>query len=98
MYKEVLKMTHSAYREIILAHLDARNTSDCIQYDYTNHKPLYVIEMCKELLSAILKAGGTCALADVLRADTVASGHVDYVSKFALYCDELARGVFDKRA
>ena len=87
-----------SFRDTILAHLKGRSQEDCNTLDPETHKPVYVIRMCEELLKAILEKGGTCDLQDVLRADSLAAGHVDYVAKLSLYCDELARGVFYKRA
>lgn len=35
--------------------------------------------------------------ADIMRAERMATGHCDYVKKFALYCAELAMGFTDIR-
>lgn len=53
--------------------------------------PAYVLRMAEALLTAVnAHSRGPVTLADILRADTLASGHVDYQRKIALYCAELA--------
>ena len=50
----------------------------------------YVVRMCKRMAEKIGRPG--IGINEVLSVERSASGHVDYQSKFALYCRELQLG------
>lgn len=64
--------------------------------DYERHathgQPNYVVRMCEQLHKQINRED--VSIEKVLRVEQYASGHVDYHTKCALYCAELADGSF----
>jgi hypothetical protein len=75
------------YKTIIRKHLNKRDksTDNTIYERDIFLKPKYVGEMMKELDSQLPKSD----IDNINRVETFASGHVDYVRKFALYCAEI---------
>lgn len=75
--------------ELLLGTRSSREPA-AYERDPTHGRPRYVVTMCEQLLPNLRAQGAHSAtLQDVLRCDSLAAGHVDYLSKFALYCVEL---------
>lgn len=77
------------FREIINRHLEERDDN----YDRKNYLPSeefprlpqYVFNMISEINSKML----TNQLNEIITKEQYCSGHVDYVSKFSMYCGEI---------
>lgn len=77
------------FQEIISKWFDIRDKSeDGFWYepsDEDKHKPRYVMRMVREINDKM----PVPMLDEVNRVESRAAGHVDYYSKFSLYCAEL---------
>ena len=83
------------YGSIIERHLNNRGQG---RNDYEMHpkhrESRYVVRMCFDLMKSIQVEGvASVTIDEVISAERMASGHVDYHRKAALYMDELARGI-----
>lgn len=82
--------TSSSYGAIIERALRRRREPGAIARHPVHHVPTYVVQMCEELLAACAsRTTRKIRLDDVLRADRLAYGHVDYQSKLELHCRNL---------
>lgn len=79
------------YYGLIDEALSARSASNGdLKTDREHRVPVYVSRMCAKLAQACVARGRPdVTIKDVLRLDMLASGHVDYHRKLALYCREL---------
>lgn len=87
------------YHEIIGKHLTAQKSMDQYEYDPKYGVPKFVVSMCAEILGNLMSRSGSdrnFTMKYVLNADRLAAGHTDYHHKFALYCAEIERGIFDR--
>lgn len=67
------------------------STPGDMEVDQANKAPVYVVNLCRKLVSKIHAEGNQAVtLSDVLRVERSACGHTDYLRKFALYCSRLA--------
>ena len=65
----------------------------------TSGRPNYVHRMCEDLFAFCHQHGASSvSLEDILRIDTLCSGHCDYFSKFALRVTELCIGAVGPHA
>lgn len=73
-----------------------RRQPKTIAPDPVHRIPGYVLKLCESLLVECQKrreqGRSPLTLEQVLRADRLACGHTDYVSKLSLYCRELELG------
>lgn len=79
------------YYSLIDEALSARSASSGdFETDREHGVPVFVSRMCEKLAQACVERGQAgVTIKDVLRLDTMASGHTDYHRKLALYCREL---------
>lgn len=86
-------LTAEPYKVAIAAALKSRGA---LKDDFIRHpvhpESNYVIRMCEKVLELIQNRGGCATLETVMRLERYACGHVDYHSKFALYCAEIEVG------
>jgi hypothetical protein len=78
--------------EVAITGIIGQRTGSPREYapDPRHQKPKYVVRMCERLAALCRDMGAPWVqLEDVLKKDSLASGHSDYVSKLALYCAEL---------
>jgi hypothetical protein len=90
-YKNYEKMMElkGRFEKIISKWLKIRDESDDMFWlevsDEDKHKPRYVMRMVREINDEM----PTPMLDKVNAVESRAAGHIDYFSKFALYCAEL---------
>jgi hypothetical protein len=79
------------YYGLIDSALSARNAaSGDYDTDAEHRVPVFVSRMCATLAATCAdRAGASVPVGDVLRVESMASGHSDYHRKLALYCREL---------
>lgn len=76
------------FGKIISKHLENRGKKedDYLPSEEDSFYPNYVMNMCKEINDMMPNKE---SLQDILNSETTAMGHVDYHSKFSLYCAEI---------
>ena len=88
-----MRLTTEPYKAVIAAALQARGAQkDDFASHPLHHEANYVVRLCDQVRDLIERRGGRATLETVVRLERCASGHVDYHSKFALYCAELEIG------
>jgi hypothetical protein len=82
-----------SFKKIIMKHLDNRDKKNDMSIFQPSEEdsffPKYVMDMCKDINNQMPNV----ELDRIKSKETMASGHIDYVNKFALYCAELYMGL-----
>lgn len=85
------------FYQLIGRHLDRSlqpvDDAAALQIDEKWGMPKMYVPMMEALLEMVRTRNPSATVAQVKRADTLSSGHVDYQRKLALYCTELAEQV-----
>ena len=81
------------FEKVITEWIDFRDKTDVVDdtIETPYGKSSWVVAMCYDIWKRIItfRKDNKVHLKDVLGKDQYASGHIDYHSKFALYCAEL---------
>lgn len=92
--QQTIPSSMEPYHALIDEHLERRSrSSTAFDLDPEHQESRYAVDMCRALADlAARRSGRAVELSTMLQALRLASGHVDFHRKFALYASEIERG------